>query len=165
MAAGEVIDHGHIKTAIQQVAGGDGADVPGAPGYQDFRHVSHSTIEGCESAAASLRVESRESRCSVPPQRGRLVVDRQIIERRIYAPGSVLPPREVLHRHGIRPVSVKRRPNGTVYSIPFASIEARVKAWDRFNADEEWCALRDAGTVALQGVRIYPAGKIFEISL
>src|SRR5580765_7138095 len=67
MAAGEVVDHGHIKTAIQQVAGGDGADVPGAPGYQDFRHFSHSTIEACASAAASLGVESRESQRWAPP--------------------------------------------------------------------------------------------------
>src|SRR6185503_12414957 len=54
MAAGEVIEHGHIQPAIQQVAGCDGADVPGAPGYQDFRHSFHSTIETCASAAASL---------------------------------------------------------------------------------------------------------------
>src|SRR5258708_15336671 len=71
MAAREVIDHSHIKTAIQQVAGGDGADVSGAPGYQDFRHVSHSTIEACASAAASLRVELRESQRSAPLRAGR----------------------------------------------------------------------------------------------
>ena len=88
-----------------------------------------------------------------------------IVERRIYAHGSVLPPREVLERHGIRAVSVKRQQNGTVYSVAFASIEARVKAWDRFNADEDWCVIRDGGTVALREVQIYPAGKIFEISL
>jgi hypothetical protein len=76
-------------------------------------------------------------------------------ERRIYALGSVLPTREVLHRHRIHPVSVKRQQNGISYSIPFASAEARVKAWDRFNADEDWCAMRDAGTVALQEIRVY----------
>ena len=90
---------------------------------------------------------------------------RVIVERRIYAPGSVLPPREVLQRHGIHPVSVKRQQNGTAYLIPFTSAEARVKAWDRFNADEEWCVIRDAGTVELEEVQVYPAGKIFEISL
>jgi len=88
-----------------------------------------------------------------------------IIEQRIYAPGSALPPREVLQRHGIHSVSVKRQQNGTAYSISFTSTEARVKAWDRFNADEDWCVIRDAGTVALQEIRVYPAGKIFEISL
>ena len=92
-------------------------------------------------------------------------VDRRIVEQRIYAQGSVLPPPEVLQRHGIHPVSVKGQQNGTAYSIPFASAEARVKAWDQFNVDEEWCAQRDAGTVALQGIQVYPAGKIFEISL
>jgi hypothetical protein len=93
------------------------------------------------------------------------VVDQGIIERRVYAHGSVLPPLEVLQRHGIHPVSMKRQQDGTAYSIWFASAEARVKAWDRFNVDEEWCAVRDAGTVALQEVQVYPAGKIFEISL
>jgi hypothetical protein len=79
-----------------------------------------------------------------------------IVERRIYAPRSVLPPQELLHRHGIRPASVKRRQDGTAYTISFASAEARVKAWDRFNADEDWRAVRDAGRVVLQEVRVYP---------
>jgi hypothetical protein len=95
----------------------------------------------------------------------RRLVDQRIFERRIYAHGSVLPPPEVLQRHGICPASVKRQQDGTAYWIPFDSTEARVKAWDRFNADEDWCALRDPGTVTLQEVQVYPAGKIFEISL
>ena len=88
-----------------------------------------------------------------------------LYERRVYAPGSVLPPKEVLQRHGIHLVSVKRQQNGTAYLISFASVEARVKAWDRFNADPDWCALRDTGPIALREVQVYPAGKIFEISL
>jgi hypothetical protein len=94
-----------------------------------------------------------------------VVADRSIVERRIYAHGSVLPPMEVLLRHGIHPASVAQRQEGTAYSMPFDSAEARIKAWDRFNTDEDWCLIRDAGTVALQEVQIYPAGKIFEISL
>jgi hypothetical protein len=78
-----------------------------------------------------------------------------IVERRIYALGSVLPPLGVLHRHGIYPESVKRQQNGTAYSISFASAEARVKAWDRFNADEVWRVIRDAGTVALREIRVH----------
>jgi hypothetical protein len=101
------------------------------------------------------------SRTARPPG----VVDGRILERRIYALGSVLPPLEVLERHGIHPVSVKRRQYGVAYSISFASAEARVKAWDRFNADEDWCVIRDGGTVALREIQVYPAGKIFEISL
>ena len=88
-----------------------------------------------------------------------------IIERRTYAFGSVLPPREVLRRHGIHPVAVKGQQDSVTYSISFASVEARVQAWDRFNADPDWCALRDGGNVALQEIQVYPAGKIFEISL
>ena len=92
-----------------------------------------------------------------------------IRERRVYVPGSALPPPEILHRNGIRPVSVERTPTGTAYLIPFASLEARVNAWDGFNADEDWCAIRDAGNVALKEIRVYPClypgGKIFEMSL
>ena len=88
-----------------------------------------------------------------------------IHERRVYAEGSVLPPPEILRRHGIRPVSIK----GAEYLIPFASLEARTRAWDRFNTDEDWCAMRDAGNVALKEVQfypqVYPGGKIFEMSL
>ncbi len=84
-----------------------------------------------------------------------------IYERRVYAPGSALPPREILSRHGIRPLSVK----GAEYVIPFVSLEARTRAWDRFNNDDDWCAMRDAGSVALQEIRVYPGGKIFEMSL
>ena len=75
-----------------------------------------------------------------------------LYERRVYAEGSTLPPPEILSRHGIRPVSVK----GTEYLIPFASLEARTRAWDRFNTDDVWCAMRDAGSVALKEIQIYP---------
>jgi hypothetical protein len=88
-----------------------------------------------------------------------------IIERRIYAHGSALPPPEILRRYGIRPRSMRRTDNGTVYLIAFGTLEARAKAWDQFNADDDWCAIRDGGTVALQAVQVYPAGKIFEMSL
>ena len=84
-----------------------------------------------------------------------------IYERRVYAPGSTLPPPEILRRHGIRSVSVK----GTEYLISFASLEARTRAWDRFNTDEEWCTMRDAGGVTLREIQVYPGGKIFEMSL
>ena len=88
-----------------------------------------------------------------------------VVERRIYAPGSVLPPPEILRRNGIQPRSIARTDDGTVYLIAFDTLEARVKAWDRFNADQDWCVIRNAGTVALREVQVYPAGKIFEISL
>jgi hypothetical protein len=75
-----------------------------------------------------------------------------ISERRVYAPGSVLPPLEILWRHGIQPVSV----TGGEYLIPFASLEARARAWDRFNTDDVWCAMRDAGSVTLKEIQVYP---------
>jgi len=88
-----------------------------------------------------------------------------LVERRVYGHGSALPPLDILRRHGIDPMSVTRQHDGTAYSILFDTLEARVKAWDRFNADEAWCAIRDSGMVALQEVQVYPAGKIFEMSL
>ena len=84
-----------------------------------------------------------------------------IYERRVYASGSTLPPLEILSRHGIRPVSVR----GSEYLISFASLEARTRAWDRFNTDHVWCAMRDAGSVTLKEIQVYPGGKIFEMSL
>jgi hypothetical protein len=84
-----------------------------------------------------------------------------IYERRVYAPGSILPPAEILRRHGIRPESIQ----GSEYLIPFPSLEARTRAWDRFNTDEDWGAIRDAGEVTLKEMQVYPGGKIFEISL
>lgn len=75
-----------------------------------------------------------------------------IQERRVYAQGSTLPPLEILSRHGIRPLSVR----GGEYLIPFVSLEARTRAWDRFNTDEDWCAMRDRGSVTLKEIQVYP---------
>jgi hypothetical protein len=79
----------------------------------------------------------------------------RVVERRIYALGSALPPPEILRRNGIWIGSMAGTENGTVYLIAFDTLEARVKAWDRFNADEDWCVIRDAGNVALQEIRVY----------
>ena len=92
-----------------------------------------------------------------------------INERRLYAPGSALPRAEVLRRSGILPVLVKQTQDGTAYLFAFESLEARVNAWDRFNTDEGWCAIRDKSDVAIKEIRVYPSsypgGKIFEMSL
>jgi hypothetical protein len=74
----------------------------------------------------------------------------QVTERRVYDQGSVLPPRELLVRNRIRPASIRHTPQGAEYLIPFDSLEARAKAWDRFNTDPEWCSLRDRGNVRLR---------------
>ena len=79
-----------------------------------------------------------------------------ITERRVYAPGSVLPPPEILRRNGIQVMSVEKTQSGSAYLILFDSLEARVKAWDRFNADDAWGAIREAGHVALTEIRVYP---------
>jgi hypothetical protein len=81
---------------------------------------------------------------------------RQVVERRAYGKGSLLPSRELLVRNGIRPTSIRQTPGGTEYTISFDSLEARAKAWDSFNSDPEWCELRARG--AIQVVEIAIAG-------
>jgi hypothetical protein len=76
----------------------------------------------------------------------------QVTERRVYGRGSILPPREALDRTGIRPASIRPTPQGVEYLIPFDSLEARAKAWDRFNTDPEWCALRAHGKLRLREI-------------
>ena len=88
-----------------------------------------------------------------------------IMERRVYASGSAVPPLEMLHRNGILPMSVKQTQDGTAYMFAFESLEARVNAWDRFNTDDGWCAFRDASGVKIKEISIYPGGKILEMSL
>ena len=115
-----------------------------------------------------MRISRREFGCGLTGiATAALAFEPQLVnERRVYAPGSALPPVEVLRRNGIRAVSVEQTQRGTVYQILFDSLEARVTAWDRFNADEAWCGIRDAGHVALSEIRVsYPGGKIFEMSL
>ena len=86
-------------------------------------------------------------------------------ERRVYGPGSVLPPEEALRRSGICPAWVRLVVEGTQYVIPFDSMESRTRAWDLFNTDPAWCVIRDRGNVRLSEVAVYPGGNIFEMSL
>src|SRR4051812_50149372 len=74
-------------------------------------------------------------------------------ERRVYAHGSPLPSPESLRRSGIRPVSITRTPEGTAYLFPFVTREARAKAWDRFNTDEEWCSIRSQSSVVVREIQ------------
>jgi hypothetical protein len=112
-----------------------------------------------------MRITRREFAYGVAGTAFAATVGPSIHERRVYAPGSILPPLEILRRNGIRPAVIK----GAEYLIPFVSLEERTRAWDRFNTDEAWCTMRDAGRVALKEIRIYPpvypGGKIFEMSL
>jgi hypothetical protein len=96
---------------------------------------------------------------------GRAATSAQVLERRVYGYGSVLPPEEALHRNGIRRAWVRFALQGTEYGFTFDSLASRAQAWDRFNADREWCVLREAGSVRLTEITLYPGGKIFEMSL
>jgi hypothetical protein len=88
-----------------------------------------------------------------------------INERRVYAPGSAVPPLEMLHRNGILPLSIKQTQDGTAYLFVFGSLEARVKAWDGLSTDAGWRAIREARGVEIKEISVYPGGKIFEMSL
>jgi hypothetical protein len=65
----------------------------------------------------------------------------------------------VMERHGIRPVLQKRG----AYLIPFESLEARQRAWDAFNADPDWDALRATGPVNVKEISLY-RGTSFSLS-
>jgi hypothetical protein len=63
----------------------------------------------------------------------------------------------VMERHGIRPALREVSATGTAYLIPFESLEARQRAWDAFNADPDWHALRAAGPVNVKEISLYRA--------
>ncbi len=39
MASGKIVDYQDFEASFEEVVGGDGADVAGSAGYQDFRHL------------------------------------------------------------------------------------------------------------------------------
>lgn len=61
----------------------------------------------------------------------------------------------ILERHGIRPVWQENSAIGTAYLIPFKSLEVRQRAWDAFNADPDWHALRAGAHVNLKEISLY----------
>ena len=77
-----------------------------------------------------------------------------VVERRLYGAGSLLPPREILNRSGIRVTSVRQTRRGTEYRMLFDSLESRCQAWDRFNSDPAWCILREQSEVRLREIVI-----------
>jgi hypothetical protein len=78
-----------------------------------------------------------------------------VMERRVYTRGSVLPPDQLLRRNGLNATRIESA-EGTIYQFRFASLEARAKAWDRFNADPQWCVLRDSGSVRMSELSVAP---------
>ena len=77
-----------------------------------------------------------------------------LFELRIYAahPRAM---HAVLERHGIRPALSEPTTTGTAYLFPFESLEARQRAWDAFNADPDWHALRASGQVNVKEISLY----------
>lgn len=49
-------------------------------------------------------------------------------------------------------MSIRPTAQGIEYQVAFTSLEARARAWDRFNCDPEWCALRATGSVRLREI-------------
>jgi hypothetical protein len=77
-----------------------------------------------------------------------------IFELRVYAshPHAM---QAVLERHGIRPVLREPNAAGTAYLFPFESLEARQRAWDAFNADQDWHTLRAGSQVNVREISLY----------
>jgi NIPSNAP len=79
-----------------------------------------------------------------------------IFELRVYAAHPRAMP-AVLERHGIRPAVREQSATGIAYLIPFESLQARQRAWDAFNADPDWHAMRASGPVNLNEISLYRA--------
>ena len=77
-------------------------------------------------------------------------------ERRVYAAGSDVPPPAVLRRNGIHVESIRHTQRGAEYLIAFDSLASRSRAWDRFNTDPAWCAIRGQGNVRLHEIVVIP---------
>ncbi len=79
-----------------------------------------------------------------------------VIERRVYDRAGAVPPVSILRRCGLRLVSSENAGGDVVLTISFHSLADRVRAWDRFNSDPEWCALRESREVRLNEIAILP---------
>ena len=77
-----------------------------------------------------------------------------LFELRVYGSHPRAMP-AILKRHGIRPAWREHSTIGTAYLIPFESLEARQRAWDAFNADPDWHALRAGAHVNLKEISLY----------
>jgi hypothetical protein len=64
----------------------------------------------------------------------------------------VVPPASALRKCGIERFDRHEDGRHVEFRIPFDSLAERTRAWDRFNSDPEWCALRAAGDVRLREI-------------
>ncbi len=93
----------------------------------------------------ALPLWARESRTGqLSPQK--------IVEQRIYSAESVMPPRSLLERHGVLVEAIRKDAGRVEYVMRFDSLEARARAWDGFNSDAEWAALRQTGEVRVTDI-------------
>jgi hypothetical protein len=75
-----------------------------------------------------------------------------LVEQRVYDCAGVVPPDSVLRRCGIAKFERHAGERHVEYRIEFDSLAERTRAWDRFNCDPEWCALRAGGDVRLKEI-------------
>jgi hypothetical protein len=75
-----------------------------------------------------------------------------MVERRVYHRAGVVPPESVLRKCGLDRFHRHDGLKHVTFLMRFGSPAERTRAWDRFNADPEWCALRESGYVRLQEI-------------
>ena len=80
-----------------------------------------------------------------------------IIERRVYDRAGAVPPEEILRRCGVHLLARENAGTDVALTIAFPSFAERVRAWDRFNSDPAWCALRTNRAVRLRELTITQA--------
>jgi hypothetical protein len=94
-------------------------------------------------------------RATAAPSALRSVFEGQaVIERRVYDRRGAVPPVRVMRRCGIALLSSENAGTEVVLKISFPSLAERTCAWDRFNSDPEWCALRATRAVRLTEISI-----------
>jgi len=77
---------------------------------------------------------------------------RATVERRVYDRAGAVPPVSALQRCGMTHVRCRDRGTNVELAIVFRSFAERACAWDRFNSDPEWCALRESREVRLREI-------------
>jgi hypothetical protein len=79
-----------------------------------------------------------------------------VVERRVYGRAGAVPPVSILRRCGMKRVASENAGSDVVLTVSFRSLAERVRAWDRFNSDPEWSALRESREVRLSEIAILP---------
>jgi hypothetical protein len=118
-------------------------------GWTDFANLSRRGFVCALAAAPAARLM-----CAAQGRAER----RTIAERRVYDRAGVIPPASILGRCGFGRYHRHDGAERVTFQFRFRSSLERARAWDRFNTDPEWLALREQGAVELEEIS-FPQGS------